>query len=365
MVKFLDLKKINEQYEPELKAAYNEVIDSGWYILGGQDKKFEKEFADYCGVEHCIGVANGLDALRLIMNAYIELGVMKEGDEIIVPSNTYIASILAVTENRLVPVPVEPDILTYNIDPDKIEAAITEKTKGIMPVHLYGQNAYSDKLKSIADKYDLKIIEDSAQAHGAMYKWGKTGSLGHASGFSFYPGKNLGALGDAGAVTTNNKELADTIRAIANYGSQKKYVNMYKGINSRLDEFQAAFLSVKLKGLDNENNIRRKIASVYLKEISNPKITLPSVPDWDAHVFHVFVVLVNKRDEFQAYLNENGIQTIIHYPIPPHKQAAFKEWNNLSLPICEKIHNEIISLPIGSHLTESEIQKVIDVVNKW
>lgn len=365
MVKFLDLKKINEQYEPELKRIYDEVIQSGWYIHGAQDQKFEKEFAEYCGAEHCIGVANGLDALRLIMNAYIELGVMKEGDEIIVPSNTYIASILAVTENRLVPVPVEPDIKTYNIDPEKIEAAITKRTKGIMPVHLYGQNAYSERLQQVADKFGLKVIEDSAQAHGAGYKGKKVGALGDASGFSFYPGKNLGALGDAGAVTTNNKELADAVRAIANYGSQRKYVNMYKGINSRLDEFQAGFLSVKLKGLDAENDKRRSIAGIYLKNITNPKITLPHVSDWDAHVFHVFVVLVDHRDEFQKYLSDNGIQTIIHYPIPPHKQAAYSEWNNLSLPICEKIHNEIISLPMGSHLSNEDINKVVDVVNAW
>lgn len=365
MVKFLDLKKINFRYEAELKAAYDEVIESGWYILGRQVKKFETEFAAYCGTEHCIGVANGLDALRLIMNAYIELGVMKEGDEIIIPANTYIASILAITENRLVPVPVEPDIRTYNINPNKIEAAITSKTKGIMPVHLYGQNAYSEKLQNIADKYDLKIIEDSAQAHGAIFKGKKTGSLGNASGFSFYPGKNLGALGDAGAVTTNNIELADTVRALANYGSQKKYVNLYKGINSRLDEFQAAFLSVKLKGLDAENNIRRKIAKIYSDEIKNQKITLPVVDDWASHVFHVFVVLTERRDEFQAYLSENGIQTIIHYPIPPHKQAAYKEWNDLCLPITEKIHNEIISLPIGSHLSDEDVSRVVEVVNNY
>jgi len=365
MIKFLDLKKINLKFEAEFQEAYQSVIDSGWYILGSKVKEFEEKFAEYCGVKHCIGVANGLDALRLIMNAYIELGEMAEGDEILVPSNTYIASILAVSENRLIPVPVEPDINTYNINPANIEAAVTSRTKGIMPVHLYGQCAYSDELREIAEKHGLKIIEDSAQAHGSMYKGKKAGSLGHASGFSFYPGKNLGALGDAGAVTTNDEMLAHTVRGIANYGSHKKYVNSYKGINSRLDEFQAAFLSVKLKGLDEENRIRRDIAKRYLNGIINPEIILPQINDWEAHVFHVFVVRTPKREEFQEYLNKNGVQTLIHYPIPPHRQEAYREWNGLSFPISEQIHSQIISIPIGSHLTDAEIDTIIDVINKY
>jgi dTDP-4-amino-4,6-dideoxygalactose transaminase len=365
MIKFLDLKKINEKFSDEIKASVDSTLESGWYVLGEKVKKFEKEFAEFCGAEYCIGTANGLDALRLILRAYIELGQMEEGDEIIVPANTYIASILAVSENRLVPVPVEPDIKTYNINPDHIEAAITAKTKGIMTVHLYGQNSYSDKMQTIADKYKLKIIEDSAQAHGAKYKGKRTGSLGDASGFSFYPGKNLGALGDAGAVTTSNKALADAVRAIANYGSLKKYVNIYKGINSRLDEMQAGILSVKLKGLVEENKTRRKIAEFYKKNINNEKIVLPLVEDWDAHVWHVFAVRTERRDEFQKYLDEKGIQTIIHYPIPPHKQEAYKEWNKLSFPITEKIHKEIISLPMGSHLTDDEIAQVAEAVNGW
>jgi len=365
MVKFLDLGKINSRLTDDFNKAYNEVIESGWYIHGKQDEKFEKEFAGYIGTRFCIGVANGLDALRAIMGAYIELGVMKEGDEIIAPANTYIASLLAITENRLVPALVEPDINTYNIDPKKIEAAITKKTKGIMIVHLYGQNSYSSEIKDIAEKYGLKIIEDSAQAHGAEYDGIKCGALGNASGFSFYPGKNLGALGDGGAVTTNDEELANAVRILANYGSQKKYVNVYKGFNSRLDEIQAAFLSVKLKALDKENETRREIAKVYKQKIVNPKIILPQVNNYSQHVFHVFVVRTAERDKFQTYLSENGIQTIIHYPIPPHKQEAFKEWNNLSFPITEKIHDEIISLPMGSHLEPEDIEHVINIINKW
>lgn len=365
MIKFLDLQKITQQYQPELTDAVKRVIDSGWYLLGNEVKNFEQRFADYCGVKYCIGVGNGLDALRLIFRAYIELGIMKEGDEVIVPANTYIASILAVSENHLKPVLVESDINTFNIDADKIEEKITLKTKAMLIVHLYGQNAYNEKVQEIAEKYNLKIIEDSAQAHGAMYKNKKVGSLGDVSGFSFYPGKNLGALGDGGAVITNDSKLAEIIRILGNYGSYKKYENKYKGINSRLDEIQAAILSVKLKYLDKENQKRRKIANYYLEYIKNDKITLPKVGESNSHVWHQFVIRCERRDDLQEYLKENSIQTMIHYPIPPHKQEAYKEWNNKRYPITEKIHNEVLSLPMSPVLKDYQIQKVIDVINRF
>lgn len=366
MIKFLDLQKINLVHQQEIENALLKVFRSGWYLLGERVKSFEKNLASYIGASHAIGVANGLDALRLIFKAYIEIGFMKPGDEIIVPANTYIASILALSDNGLTPILVEPDINTYNIDVSEIEAKITEKTKAIFIVHLQGRVIFSEELKQLASKYNLKIIEDNAQAIGAEWNGIKTGNLGDASGFSFYPGKNLGALGDAGAVTTNDGELAKTIRAIANYGSNEKYVNIYQGLNSRLDEIQAAVLDVKLKHIDSENEMRRKIAIRYISEITNPKIILPENPaNQKEHVWHVFVIRTEKRDELQRYLTEQGIQTLIHYPIPPHKQQAYKEWNNLSFAITEKIHNEVLSLPISPVMEKKEINEVITVLNNF
>ena len=363
MITFLDLKGLNTQYRAELIEACTKVIDSGWYIQGNECKEFEKEFTQYCGTKYAIGVANGLDALILILRAYKELGIMKDDDEVIVPSNTYIASILAISQNNLVPVLVEPDINTLLIDPDKIEEKITSKTKAILPVHLYGQTCEMDKINEIAKKNNLKVIEDSAQSHGALYKDKRSGNLGDASGFSFYPGKNLGALGDGGAVTTNDEELANTIKALGNYGSHKKYENLYKGINSRLDEMQAAMLRVKLRYLDVESTKRREIANYYLKNIKNDSIVLPIVRVEDNHVWHLFVIRTNKRDELQKYLLDNGIQTLIHYPIPPHKQNAYKEWNNESYPISEQIHDEVFSLPISGVQSLEDTVKIVNLLN--
>ncbi|AEH32012.1 DegT/DnrJ/EryC1/StrS family aminotransferase [Vibrio anguillarum] len=369
MISFLDLKKLNAQYEQELKDACTRVIDSGWYILGNEVSEFEKEFAAYCNVEHCLGVANGLDALILILRAYIELGVMSKGDEVIVPSNTYIASILAISEAGLVPVLVEPCEVTFNLDPNLIELAVTTRTKAILTVHLYGQVSGMDQIQKIARKHNLKVIEDCAQAHGALYdsKEGikKVGSIGDAAGFSFYPGKNLGALGDAGAVTTNDPELASTISALRNYGSHEKYRNIFKGLNSRLDEIQAAMLRVKLRYLDDEISLRRKVASRYLNEVRNPLIKVPLVEDDNAHVWHLFVVVVEDRDKLVEHLSENQIQSLIHYPIPPHKQEAYMEWNNSAFPLSEKMHKQVLSLPLSSVLDKSEIDKVIDVLNSF
>jgi len=363
MIKFLDLKQITDKYSHEIHEAVSRVIDSGWYLQGKENEAFETNYASYIGTSYCVGVANGLDALNWILRAYIELGLMSEGDEIIVPANTYIASILAITDNKLKPVLVEPALNTYQIDDDKIEEAITERTKGIMIVHLYGQCAYTDKIGKLCKKYNLKLIEDNAQAHGCMFKGAKTGSLGDASAHSFYPGKNLGALGDAGAVTTNDKDLAETIRALANYGSAQKYVFKYKGRNSRLDEIQAAILDVKLEYLDKDNAIRKEIAAYYLQHITNSKIVLPEVVDWDAHVFHLFTIRCTMRDDLQRYLAEHEIQTLIHYPIPPHKQACYKEWNQLSFPVTEQIHREILSLPMGPCLEKDEIEQIVAVLN--
>lgn len=365
MISFLDLKTINAQYRAELIEACTTVIDSGLYIQGNECKEFEKEFAEYCGTRYAVGVANGLDALILILRAYKEMGIISCGDEVIVPANTYIASILAISENNLVPVLVEPDINTYLIDSSKIEEKITSRTKAIMAVHLYGQTCEMDNINEIAKKYTLKVIEDSAQSHGAYYKGKKCGSLGDASGFSFYPGKNLGALGDGGAVTTNDEALANTVRALGNYGSHKKYVNLYKGINSRLDEIQAAMLRVKLRYLDNEINKRREIANYYLQNIKNENIILPTVRHENNHVWHLFVVRTRKRDALQRYLADNGIQTLIHYPIPPHKQNAYKEWNNESYPATEKIHNEVISLPISAVQTIEDTIKIVELLNDF
>lgn len=366
MIKFLDIQKINLLHQAEIETQLLEVFRSGWYLLGEKVKAFEHNLSQYIGAKHAIGVANGLDALRLILRAYIEMGIMNRGDEIIVPSNTYIASILAISDNGLVPVLVEPEINTYNIDISKIEEKITKKTKVILIVHLQGRIVFSDGLKEIAQKHDLKIIEDNAQAIGAEWNGLKSGNLGDAAGFSFYPGKNLGALGDAGAVTTNDEELAKTIRALANYGSNQKYVNIYQGLNSRLDEIQAAVLDVKLKYINHENNIRREIAKRFISEINNPAIILPENPENQSeHVWHVFVIRSEKRDELQAYLTENGVQTLIHYPIPPHHQEAYKEWKTLSFPISEKIHQEVLSLPISPVMTEDEIEKIISIVNDF
>lgn len=366
MIKFLDLYKINQYHKSELLEAFERVLDSGWYIMGKELINFELEFAKYTDVKHCIGVANGLDALILIIRAYKELGIFKEGDEIIVPSNTYIASILAISANNLVPVLVEPDIDSYNIDPVRIEAAVTSKTVAILPVHLYGQLCDMKSISKIALAHGLKVIEDCAQAHGAVDALGKkAGSFGNAAGFSFYPGKNLGALGDAGAITTDDDELASTIKALLNYGSHVKYHNRYKGVNSRLDELQAALLSVKLKSLDEETRIKTQIAIRFINEIKNPKVTLPKVPELNAHVWHLFVVRSSNREAFQKYLADNGIQTVIHYPIPPHLQEAYKEWNDLKYPISEKIHSEVLSLPLSAVLTPDEVDFIIEVVNKW
>ncbi len=365
MIPFLDLKGLNAQYKTELVEACTKVIDSGWYIQGNECQEFEKEFAHYCETKYAIGVANGLDALILILRAYKELGFMQDGDEVIAPSNTYIASILAISQNNLVPVLVEPDINTYLIDPSKIEEKITSKTKVIMPVHLYGQSCEMDKINEIAKKYNLKVIEDSAQSHGSYYKDKRAGNLGDASGFSFYPGKNLGALGDGGAVTTNDEELANAIRALGNYGSHKKYENLYKGVNSRLDEMQAAMLRVKLKHLDNEVEKRREIANYYLQNIKNENIILPTLRNGDNHVWHLFVIRTTKREELHKYLLDNGIQTLIHYPIPPHKQDAYKEWSNESYSISEQIHDEVLSLPISGVRNLEDTNKVVQSINEF
>jgi dTDP-4-amino-4,6-dideoxygalactose transaminase len=365
MIKFLDLQKINAQHKEELTNAFNRVIDSGWYIMGNELKQFEEEFATYCGTRHAIGVANGLDALILIIRAYKELGVFKEGDEILVPSNTYIASILAISANNLTPILVEPDLNTYNIDTLLIETKITSKTKAILPVHLYGQLCDMPTIVAIAKKYNLKVIEDCAQAHGAILNGKKAGNWGDAAGFSFYPGKNLGALGDAGAITTNDDNLASCLRALLNYGSHVKYQNLYKGINSRLDELQAALLIVKLKHLDFETEIKRTIAKRYCIEINNPKIIIPNVSNCLTHVWHLFVIRTEDREGLQNYLSENGIQTVIHYPIPPHKQSAYKEWENEVYPVSEFIHNTVISLPLSPVMEKNEVDKVIDVVNQY
>lgn len=365
MIKFLDLEKVTASHGEEIKDAVSRVVNSGWYLQGEENEKFERNFADYIGTKYCTGCANGLDALIWIFRAYIELGVMKPGDEIIVPANTYIASILAISENGLVPVLVEPDPITYQIDPEKIEDAITPKTKGILIVHLYGQCAYTEKIGEICKKYNLKLIEDNAQAHGCKFNGQRTGSIGDATGHSFYPGKNLGALGDGGAVTTDDEELAKVVRAVANYGSTKKYVFKYIGRNSRLDEIQAAVLDVKLKHLDADNKRRKEVAKMYIDGIKNPKVTVPTVKDFDAHVFHIFPILTENRDELQKYLSDNGVQTIIHYPIPPHKQECYSEWNDRSYPITERLARQELSLPISPVITDKEVNRVIELINRF
>lgn len=365
MIKYCDLKKITDIHEPQLSEAINRVVWSGWYILGNEVKNFEQEFAQYCGCSYCIGTGNGLDALTIIMLAYKEMGIMQDGDEVIVPANTYIASILSILQAGLKPVLCEPSWESCNINPEMIEKLITTRTKAIMAVHLYGRCADIPQIEKIASKHSLKIIEDSAQAHGAMIAGRRTGNLGDAAGFSFYPGKNLGALGDGGAITTNDKALADTARAIANYGSLKKYVNIYKGVNSRLDEIQAAVLSVKLKSLDADNERRREIAEKYNAEIKNPLITLPQIGKREEHVFHIYPIFCKQRELLQQHLLKNGIETIIHYPIPPHKQEALKEFNKLELPITERIHSEELSLPCNPAMSNDEVRKIIEATNSF
>lgn len=363
MIKFLDIQRITASFEPMLSEEVQRVISSGWYLLGEEVAKFEKNFAAYCDSTHCVGVANGLDALTLILMAWREINRWNVGDEVIVPANTYIASILAISRVGLTPILSEPNEEDALIDVDCIEKLITPRTKAIMVVHLYGQVCDMARINEIACRYGLKVVEDCAQAHGALYKGVRVGALGNAAAFSFYPGKNLGALGDGGAVITDDKELARTVRLLANYGSAEKYANRYKGMNSRLDELQAAILSLKLKRLDADNDCRRKIARRYMKEIVNPKVILPKVHTWTGHVFHLFTVRCTRRDELQAYLTSKGIQTLIHYPIPPHKQQAYAEWNDCSYPITERIHHEILSLPISNVMTDDEVKQVIDAVN--
>lgn len=391
MIKFLDLQKVTAKYADEIHQAVNQVVDSGWYLQGNTVKQFEHDYAQYIGTKHCVGVGNGLDALTLIYRAYIELGAMQEGDEVIVPANTYIASILAITENGLKPVLVEPNPETLEIDDAKIEVAITERTKSIMIVHLYGRCAYTARIGALCRKYNLKLVEDNAQAHGCRYvttdaasadnQLGKrTGSLGDAAGHSFYPGKNLGALGDAGAVTTDDEVLSDTIRALANYGSQKKYVFKYKGRNSRLDEIQAAVLDVKLRHLDEDNAHRRTIARYYEQELGSKLqqptkfasttdeisfISLPSLLPSESNVYHIFPILCTHRDALQEYLSFHDIQTLIHYPIPPHQQECYQEWSSQSYPVTERIHREELSLPISSVMTMEEVEEVVKEIKAY
>lgn len=365
MVKLLDIQAITMQHGDEYKEAINRVINSGWFLQGNENKKFESDYAKYIGTTDCVDVANGLDALYLIMRAYIELGIFKEGDEIIVPANTYIATILAITKNNLVPILVEPTWDNLEIDIDKIEEAITPKTKGVMIVHLYGRVAYNDKLGEICKKYNLKLMEDCAQSHGCEWNGVKTGAIGDAAAHSFYPGKNLGAFGDAGAVTTSDVNLANAIRALANYGSQKKYVFKYVGMNSRMSELDAAVLDVKLKYLDEDNAKRQKLAAYYYENINNPLIKLPARLLDENNVYHQFPILCERRDELQEYLKQNGVQTLIHYPIPPHKQECYRDWNDRVYPITEKIHAQELSIPMNQVVSEEDAKFVVDVLNNF
>lgn len=371
MIKFLDLKAINESYEPELSRAIQRVLDSGWYLFGKEVSEFEQEYAEFIGSKHCICVGSGLDALRLILKAYMVLGLLQRGDEVIVPANTFIASILAISDNQLVPILIEPDIHSFNLDHKLIDRKISKRTKGIMLVHLYGRNAMMPEIQTLADKHNLLVIEDNAQAVGAFHLRNRTGSLGNAAGHSFYPGKNLGCLGDGGAVTTNDARLASVIRALANYGSENKYINNYLGINSRLDEIQAAILRTKLTGLDADNQRRREIAQYYIDHIIQSEVTLPIlkeksyVLDDPTIVWHLFVIRHPDRDNLQHYLMKRGIETVIHYPIPPHKQKCFSGWNSLRLPITEKIHNEVLSLPISPVISNEEAKYIVDQINRY
>ena len=365
-MQFLDLKKITQQYADEIHEAVSRVTDSGWYLQGKENELFEQEYSSYIGTKYCVGCANGLDALTLIYRAYKEMGLLQAGDEVIVPANTYIASILAITDNGLVPVLVEPKAETLEIDDDQIERHITERTRSIMIVHLYGRCAYTNRIGEICSKHGLLLVEDNAQAHGCRTADGKrTGSIGDAAGHSFYPGKNLGALGDGGAVTTNNQQLAETVRTLANYGSSRKYVFKYAGRNSRLDEIQAAVLRVKLAHLDDDNNHRRNIAQRYIDNINTPLIRLPKTMYEGGNVFHQFPVFCERRDELQQYLHDNNVQTLIHYPIPPHKQECYSDWNAMSLPITEQLHQQELSLPISQVMTFDEADEVVRLVNRF
>ena len=367
MIKYLPLKQINDRYDAELHEAVGRVMDSGWYLKGEHTQRFEKNYAAYIGTKYCVGVANGLDALTLILRAYIEKGVMESGDEVIVPANTFIASILSISDCGLTPVLVEPCIDTFQIDDSQIEEVITERTKALMIVHLYGRCAYTEKIGMICKKHQLKLIEDNAQAHGCFApmdngQWRRTGSLGDAAAHSFYPGKNLGALGDAGAVTTNDKELAQIIEELGNYGSSKKYVFDYQGRNSRLDEIQAAMLDVKLRHLDEDNQRRQAVADYYINNVKHPEILLPTPSQ---SVYHIFPILCERRDELQQYLKENGVETMIHYPIPPHKQACYKEWNSRSFPITERIHRQELSLPCHPAMKQEEADQIVSLLNRF
>lgn len=366
MIEFLDLKKVNNRFRKEMDEAVGRVLDSGWYLLGKESKAFEEEYKRFIGTNYCIGCANGLDALTLILRAWMEMGLLKVGDEVIVPANTYIASILAITENKLTPILVEPNPSTLQIDPDNIRRALTPSTKALMVVHLYGRCAWSEEIEEITNENRLLVIEDNAQAHGCKFGNRLTGSLGHAAAHSFYPGKNLGALGDGGAVTTNDPTLAETIRSLANYGSSRKYVFDYQGRNSRLDELQAAVLRAKLPRLDADNDRRREIARAYCEGIHNRIVELPQLPDDElSNVWHIFPILCSKRDRLQEYLRERGIQTLIHYPIPPHRQKCYPQFHNMNLPITERIHDTELSLPLSPVMEPEETQAVIDAINSF
>jgi dTDP-4-amino-4,6-dideoxygalactose transaminase len=364
-IKLLDLQAITMQHAEEYEAAARRVIESGWFLQGRENEAFERDYARYIGTPHCVAVANGLDALKLVLRGYKELGVMQDGDEIIVPANTYIATILAITDNQLVPVLVEPTWENLELDISRVEETITPRTKGVMTVHLYGRIAYNDALGDICRRHGLKLMEDCAQSHGCTYKGVKTGALGDAAAHSFYPGKNLGAFGDAGAVTTGDAELASVIRALANYGSQKKYVFRYVGINSRMSELDAAVLDVKLKYLDEDNRKRQQLAAYYYDNISNPLITLPSRLSDENNVYHQFPILCERRDELQQYLQEGGVQTLIHYPIPPHKQECYREWNNRCYPITERIHQQELSIPMNQVVSREEAETVVGLINNF
>jgi dTDP-4-amino-4,6-dideoxygalactose transaminase len=362
---YLDLKALNDSFEPELSKSIQRVLQSGWYLLGSEVEAFESEFANYCGTSHCIGVANGLDALTLVLTAWKELGILHDGDEVIVPANTYIATILAVVRSGLKPILVEPDTETYNLDPRQIEARLTERTKVLLPVHLYGQCANMEDINVLSLKYGLKVLEDAAQGHGSILQDRRAGNLGDAAGFSFYPAKNLGCLGDGGCVTTNDDDLAECVRILANYGSSEKYRNRYQGFNSRLDELQAAVLRVKLRRLDADNDRRREHARTYERLIEGTAVRLPEISDYQAHNIHVYPILCNERDALQAFLEARNIQTIIHYPIPPHRQQAFPDWNGRSYPITENIHRMELSLPVSPLQTEEETEYICRCINQF
>jgi len=363
MVDFLNLKKINNRQKNEILSAVEKVIDSGWYIMGEELKEFEKEFSEYCQANYALGVANGLDALTLVLRAWKEMGKLKSGDEVIVQGNTYIASVLAVTENDLIPVLVEPDEHTFNLSAKNIRAAISDKTRVILPVHLYGQISPMKEIMEIARENNLLVLEDCAQAHGAQTDGKRAGSWGDAAGFSFYPGKNLGALGDAGAITTDDSELYNVLKALRNYGSEQKYLNIYQGVNSRLDEIQAAILRVKLKALGDDVKIRQGIAQRYLSEVKNPLLELPYIENMENHVWHLFVLKTNQREELQRWLNKHNIQSLIHYPVPPHKQNAYKEMQELSLPLTESLHTKVLSIPMDPTMSDDDINIVINALN--